>query len=135
MTPSKFSILLGFSLLLGLPSTTAVADDEIARDADLAGLASSQKKLEEAFDLRIRTKVDALIENRVGRFLADRTTQLLNRQSHLAHRAGSPDSRPPAAMRVVTESGTTNTVQSASNTTCKMVGHTLECVLRDFASR
>ena len=132
MTPSKLSILLGISILLTLPSTTVAADEEIASAEELARLASSQHELQAKFDAHMRSRVDAMIEDKMGRVLADRTTQLLSTQTGLAARR---DQVPPPAMPAITDDRPSNAVQAAPNTTCKMVGRTFECVFRDVTSR
>ncbi|MBW2417090.1 MAG: hypothetical protein JRH19_01010 [Deltaproteobacteria bacterium] len=132
MPPPKLSILLGISILLWLPPTTAAADEELATAAELARLSASQRELQAELDARLLSQVDALIEEQVGRALADRTTQLLRRQNRLAALGGEG---PPAAMPAVTDGRPSSPVQPAPNTTCTMVGRDFECVLRDVASR
>ena len=133
MTPSKLSILLGILILLALPAIPAVAaDDEIAAAADLDRLISSLDKLQAKLDQELAAQFDTFIEDKLGPVLALRTTQRLRRQTRLAARRGDV---PPASPRAVTDGSPTNPAQQPSNTTCMMVGRTLECVLQDFAAR
>ena len=135
MTPSKLSILLGILILMSLPPTPAAAaadDDEIATAADLDRLASSLNKLQAKLDRELGAQFDALIEDKLGSVLALRTTQRLRRQTRLVARRGDV---PPATLRAVTDGSPRNPAQQPSNTTCMMVGRTLECVLQDFAAR
>ena len=133
MTPSKLSILLGILILLSLPAAPAVADDdEIATAADLDRLTSSLNKLQAKLDRELGAQFDALIEDKFGSALALRTTQRLRSQARLAAHRGDV---PPASLRAVTDHSPTNLALQPSNTTCMMVGRTLECVLQDFAAR
>jgi hypothetical protein len=129
MPSPNCSAILVVLISLPLSAAAAVADEEIATKADLALLASRQDELEAKFEVHQRAQVDAIIESRVGRALAARTTELLHRQIRLAARQGNA---PPASPRPFADDRPTNQ-RPASNTTCTMVGRTLECVLRDSA--
>ncbi len=127
MIPSNRWILLAISLSLLLTSGVALADEEIASDADLAHLAAVNDKLEARFQANLRAKVDAVIEARVGRVLAAHTTELLNRRIRLAEKGDAP----PAELQEFADDRPTSQVQLAYDTNCTMLGRTLECVLRD----
>ena len=131
MAPSNRSIALGILILLYLAPTAVAADEEIANADQLARLASSQQALQAKFDARIRSRVDNLIEDKVGRGLAARTTQLLRAQTRVEARRSNTQ---PAALRAVTDDLPPNRGQLRSNTTCKMVGDTLACVYQDVRS-
>ena len=128
MIPSNRWILLAISLSLLLTSGVALADEEIASDADLAHLAALNDKLEARFQANLRAKVDAVIEAKVGRVLAAHTTELLNSRIRLAKKRGDA---PPAELQEFADDRPTSQVQLAYDTTCTMLGRTLECVLRD----
>jgi len=130
--PSNRSILLGILMCLWLSPTAAAADDEIASPAEPSRLAPRQHKLQTDFDQHLSAQVDELIEGKLDTVLLSRTTQLLRHQTRPAARH---DDLQPAAMRTGALDLPADTVQPASNTTCTMVGHTLECVLRDGADR
>ena len=131
MTPSKLWIVLGILIFLWLPPTTAAADEEIATAAELSRLAARQRELQAKLDARLRSQVDALIEDKLGRILAVHTTQLLRWQIRLAARR---DDDPPAALRAATNSRQSNSAPQVPNTICTMVGPTFKCVFRDVAS-
>ena len=126
MIPSNRWILLAISVSLLLTSGVALADEEIASDADLARLAAVNDKLDARFQAHLRAKVDAVIEAKVGRVLAAHTTELLNKRIRLAKKR---DDAPPAELREFADDGPTSQVQLAYDTSCTMLGPTLECVL------
>lgn len=128
MIPSNRWLLLAISLSLSLASEVALADEEIASDADLARLAAVNDKLDARFQAHLRAKVDAVIEAKVGRVLAAHTTELLNRRIRLAK---NRDDALPAKLREFADDRPTSQVQLAYDTSCTMLGRTLECVLRD----
>lgn len=128
MTPSKLSIMLGISILLGLPPATAAAG-EPATPADLAALASSEQQLQAEFDDQLRASVFAVTENE-GQAIAVRMTELLRQQT----RRGQADAPPPAKRALAAEPAPTR-VRRGGDTVCTRVGHTLECVLQDLAYR
>ena len=132
MTPSNRSIALGISLFLWLPATAPASAEEIATAAELAQLTSSQRELQAKLDVRLGARVEVVIEENVNRYLEDRTMQLLLRRTRHAARQ---DDGPPAAIPAGADDQPSDTAQPAPNTTCKMVGRTLDCVLRDVASR
>jgi hypothetical protein len=130
MIPSNLLIMLGISILLSLSPATAAAD-EPATPADLAELASREQRLRAEVDDRLRAWVVAVTEDDGGA-LAVRMTELLRQQTLRVARQDDP---PPPANRALTDDHATTRVQRAGNTACAMVGHTLECVLRDPASQ
>jgi hypothetical protein len=127
MTPSKLSIILGISILLGLPPATAAG--EPATPADLAELASSEQQLQAEFDDRLRASVVAVTEYE-DQAIAVRMTELLRQQT----RRGQADAPPPAKRALAAEPAPTR-VRRGGDTVCTKVGHTLECVLQDLAYR
>ncbi len=128
MTPSKLSIMLGISILLGLPPATAAAN-EPATPADLAALASSEQQLQAEFDDRLHASIVAVTEYE-GQAIAIRMTELLRQQT----RHGQADAPPPAKRALAAEPAPTR-VRRGGDTVCTKVGHTLECVLQDLAYR
>jgi hypothetical protein len=110
----------------------AVAADEMATQAELDGLKSSQIELQAQLDLKLDAQIGKWMAAELDPILAERMTRRLRRQNRHANRQGDA---PPAAMLAVTDDPATSAAQPSSNTTCKMVGHTFECVLRDPASR
>ena len=130
MSLSNLLKLLGISMFLSLHA--AVAEDEMATQAELDGLNSSQIELQAQLDLRLDAQIGKWLKAELDPVLAERMTRRLRRQNRLANRQGDA---PPAAMRAVTDDPEASAAQASSNTTCKMVGRTLECVLRDPATR
>ena len=128
MTPSKLSIMLGISILLGLPPATAAAG-EPATPADLAALASSEQQVQAEFDDQLHASIVAVTENE-GQAIAVRMTELLRQQT----RRGQADAPPPAKRALAAEPAPTR-VRRGGDTVCTRVGHTLECVLQDLAYR
>ena len=130
MNLSNLLKLLGISIFLSLHA--AVAEDEMATQAELDELNSNQIELQAQLDLKLDGQIGKWMEAELDPVLAERMTQRLRRQNRPANRQGDA---PPAAMLAVTDDPAASAAQSSSNTTCKMVGRTLECVLRDPASR
>jgi hypothetical protein len=130
MTPSKLSIILGISILLLLPPATAAAD-EAATPADLAELALREQQLRAKLEDRLNASVIAVTED-ARQTLAVRMTELLQQQTLDAARRGDA---PHPAKPAFTDDHATTRRQRAGDTACVMVGRTLECVLRDIASR
>jgi hypothetical protein len=130
MNLSNLLKLLGISIFLSL--NAAVAEDEMATQSELDGLNSSQIELQAQLDLKLDAQIGKRMEAELDPVLAERMTRRLRRQNRPANRQGHA---PPAAMLAVTDDLATSAAQSSSNTTCKMVGHTFECVLRDPARR
>jgi hypothetical protein len=130
MNLSNLLKLLGISIFLSLHA--AVAEDEMATQAELDRLNSSQIELQAQLDLKLDAQIGKWMEAELDPVLAERMTRSLRRQNRPASRHGDA---PPAAMLAVTDDPATSAAQPSSNTTCKMVGHTLECVLRDPATR
>jgi len=137
MTPSKLSLLLGISILLLLvPPVTATADaDEAsasaAAAADLAELALREQQLRTRFDDRLRASVVAAIDDECE-LISVRTTELLRSQTRIDGRPAGPA---PPAKRAPWDDRAMTRIEGAGDTTCTRVGHTLQCVLRDVASR
>ena len=130
MTPSMLRMMLGISLCVSLYSAHAAADER-AMAAAPAPPISPEQQLHAAFDERLRARVDTLIEREVDPVIQAHATDLLKQA--LATRES--DSGPVPAQRAFTDDRGTKEVQRAGNTACKMVGRTLECVLRDRESR
>jgi hypothetical protein len=130
MSLSNLLKLLGISMFLSLHA--AVAEDEMATQAELDGLNSSQIELQAQLDLKLNAQIGEWMEAELDPVLAERMTRRLRRQNRPANRQGDAS---PAAMLAVTDDPATRAARPSSNTTCKMVGHTFECVLRDPASR
>jgi hypothetical protein len=98
MPPSNLSIVLSFSILLGLPPVTAAAEDEPAEPAAVAELAARELQLRAEIDERLRASVAELTEGEDSR-LSTRTTELLLQQSIRVARQGG--SSPPAKPALV----------------------------------
>jgi hypothetical protein len=130
MSLSNLLKLLGISIFLSLHA--AVAEDQIATQAELDELNSSQIELQAQLDLQLDAQIGRWMESELDPVLAERMTRRLRRQNRPANRPGDA---PPAAMLAPTDDPATSAAQPPSNTTCKLVGHTLECVLRDSATR
>ena len=130
MSLSNLLKLLGISMFLSLHA--AVAEDEMATQAELDELNSSQIELQAQLDLKLDAQIGKWMKAELDPVLAERMTRRLRRQNRPANRQGDA---PPAAMLAVTDDPATSAAQPSSNTTCKMVGHTFECVLRDPARR
>jgi hypothetical protein len=134
MTPWTRLSALGFSTLLMLPLSSTASDEEIASPEELAQLAARQHAFQVQLDADLHSRVDALIEDKVGRGLADRTTRLLRSRSR-TRQAGGQESGAPAAIQSHGGDRPANPSEPPANTTCAMVGNTYECVLHEVASR
>jgi hypothetical protein len=122
MPHAKCLKIIGFSILPALITTMATASDEIVASTDLAELVSSQQRLQSQMEEHLRVRIETLFEDELDQVLTDRTTALLRAGNRNGAR---PHDAPPAAMQELDGSRPTG------NTTCTMVGSTLECVLRD----
>jgi hypothetical protein len=131
MTPSQFSKLVGLSFLLLLIPPVAAATDEPASPAELAALDSREMQLRAKIDDRLQAWVTAATDDE-SQVLAAETTELLRHQTFGVARR---DASPPPAKRAATEKHATTRGQMAGNTICAMDEDTLECMLRDHASR
>ena len=126
MAPANCLKTLGISTLLALIATTATSNDEIVAPADLAQLESTQERLQAQMEQRLRVRIERLFDDDLDRVLTARTTALLRAGNRRGSRRFDVA---PAAMQGTLES------DSTSNTTCRMVGPTLECVLRETGDR
>ena len=130
MNRSNVLKLLGISIFLSLG--TAAAEDEIATQTELEELNSNHLELQAQLDVQLATQIDRWMEVELDPVLTGHMTRNLRRQNHPAYQR---DDAPPAAMLAPTDDPPANAAQQSSNTTCKMIGRTLECVLRDPATR
>jgi hypothetical protein len=128
MTPLNRLILLGISTALLMPATIAGAD-EPAAPAEVAEMLSRQVSLDAKADEQMLAWSKAA-DARASQTLASRTNELLRQH---ARRATRKDVQPPASPQPTTTDRAPNRESQQGNTTCAMVGHTLECVLRDGA--
>ena len=120
MTTLKHLIFIAVFVSLSLLAGSALAEDERASEADLERLAAAHQRLETRFSAELQRRADAAIHAEVGRSLAKATTRMLRSHRSVAVEPGKAD---PAA----------GPIALAYDTTCTMVGQTLECVLRSSA--
>ena len=130
MNLSNVLKLLGISIFLSLG--TAAAEDEMATQTELGELNSNHLELQAQLDVQLATQIDQWMEVELDPVLTGRMARNLRRQNRAAYQR---DDAPPAAMLAATDDPPANAAQQSSNTTCKMIGRTLECVLRDPATR
>jgi hypothetical protein len=130
MNLSNVLRLLGISVFLSLG--TAAAEDEIATQTELEELNSNHLELQAQLDGQLAIQIDQWMEVELDPVLTGHMTRNLRRQNRPAYQR---DDAPPPAMLAPTDDPPANAAQQSSNTTCKMIGRTLECVLRDPATR
>lgn len=137
MNLSNLLKLLGISIFLSL-NAAAAEDEEVATPAELASLNSSRLVLEAQFTVRLDAQTEKWIEINLDPLLEEHMALQLRpqprEQSRLAYRAGLPGDAPPAAIAAFPQDLPADETDPSSNTTCVMVKHTLECVLRSPAT-
>jgi hypothetical protein len=133
MNLSNLLKLLGISIFLSL-NAAAAEDEEVATAAELARLDASRLELEAKFARQMDAQIEKWIEVHLDPVLEERMTQSLRPQSHeqnrLADRRVRQGDPSPAAIPAFPQDLPSDGTDQSSNTTCEMVGRTLECVLR-----
>jgi hypothetical protein len=133
MSLSKLLRLLAISAFLSL-NAAAAEDEDVATAAELARLKSSQLELDARFALQLDAQIEKWIEVNLDPVLEQRMARQLSRQpqgqNRLADRSGRHGDPPAAAIPAFPQDLPANETDRSSNTTCKMVGRTLQCVLR-----